>query len=188
MAKSTENVVMDGASGKIGKQLVFRQQAGQTIIAKRAKKTTVPITQDQLEVRYRFTEAAYYAKAVLADPILKSEYQEKAKLGQTAYNVAFADYLKAPELRRSFLENYKGAIGDTVIFRIFDTFKVKSVQVSLKNGVGEILESGTAEQQPNRMDWLFQTTVSNQPLSGSVFMLTITDTPNNVVVIDVPIT
>ena len=38
MAKSKDNVVMEGASGKIGRMLVFRQRADQTIIARRAKK------------------------------------------------------------------------------------------------------------------------------------------------------
>ena len=181
MAKSKDNVVMEGASGKIGRMLVFRQRADQTIIARRAKKTSKPITDLQQEIRNRFTEAAYYAKSAIEDPILKQAYQDKAKLGQTAYNVAFADYLKAPELRKAFLETYTGAVGDIVLFRIVDSFQIRSVQVELKDAVGNVLEVGTAVQQLNKMDWLFQTTVANQPIAGSSFHLTITDTPNNVV-------
>lgn len=187
MAKSRDNVVMEGASGKIGKMLVFRQRAGQTIIARSAKKVTRLVTDNQQEVRNRFTEAAYYAKSAIEDPVLKAAYQLKAKLGQTAYNVAFADYLKAPELRKTFLESYTGAIGDAVLFRIVDTFEVQSVQVTLKDANGNVLETGTAVQQLNRMDWLFETTVTNQPMEGSSFVVTITDTPNNVVVVEVPI-
>ncbi|RZK37642.1 MAG: hypothetical protein EOO90_24740 [Pedobacter sp.] len=65
MAKSVDNGVMEGASGKIGKMLVFRQRADQTIITRGAKKTTRPITDEQIEVRNRFTEAAYYAKSAI---------------------------------------------------------------------------------------------------------------------------
>ena len=119
MAKSKDNVVMEGASGKIGKMLVFRQRADQTIIARRPKKSLRQVTDDQQEARNRFTEAAYYAKSAISDPILKEAYQAKAKLGQTAYNVAFADYLKAPEMRRAFLESYSGTIGDVVLFSRF---------------------------------------------------------------------
>jgi hypothetical protein len=187
MAKSKDNVVMEGASGKIGKMLVFRQKAGQTIIARRANKTIRPLTDEQQEVRNRFTEAAYYAKSAIEDPIMKAAYEAKTKPGQTAYNIAFADYLKAPELRKVFLEGYTGAIGDLVLFRIFDSFQIKNVQVLLKDAAGNILEAGTATQQINKMDWLFETTVVNQPIAGSSFQVTITDTPNNVVVVDVPI-
>ncbi|RZK37641.1 MAG: hypothetical protein EOO90_24735 [Pedobacter sp.] len=85
------------------------------------------------------------------------------------------------------MEAYTGSVGDIVLFRIVDTFKIKSVQVSLKDPAGNLLEEGIATQQVNKMDWLFETMVVNDPMAGSSFQVTITNTPNNVVVVDVPI-
>ncbi|HUP10578.1 MAG TPA: hypothetical protein VM187_00150, partial [Niastella sp.] len=44
-------------------------------------------------------------------------YQKKAKTksGTTAYNIAFADYLKAPVVRSIDTSLYKGTAGTTIV-------------------------------------------------------------------------
>lgn len=184
MAKSIENFVMQGASGKIGKMLVFRQRADQTIIAKRPKKNNQPLTLAQLEVRDRFTEAAYYAKTAISNPVLKEEYLAKAKLGQSAYNVAFADYLKAPELRKVMAEGYNGAIGDSILFRVIDNFKLQSVTVRILDAANNVIEQGAATLMANGLDWEYIATATNPTVLGSNLEVTAKDTPGNVVTFD----
>ena len=181
MAKSIENFVMQGASGKVGKMLVFRQRAEQTIIAKRPKKNNKPATEAQLEFRDRFTEAALYAKSAISNPALKEEYQAKAKLGQSAYNVAFADYLKAPELRRVMADEYSGQIDDTVAFRIIDNFKLQSVNVRILDENNAVIEQGAAVPLDNGIDWQYTATVANPTVLGTNLEVTAKDTPGNVV-------
>lgn len=68
MARSTNNIVMKGVSGTIGKMLVFRTNAAdKTIVARRPKPSNKPLTVAQIEVRDRFTEAAYYAKTAISN-------------------------------------------------------------------------------------------------------------------------
>ncbi len=182
MAKSIENFVMQGASGKVGKMLVFRQRADQTIIAKRPKKNNKPATEAQLEFRDRFTEASLYAKSAISNPVLKGEYQAKAKPGQSAYNVAFADYLKAPQLRKVMADSYNGQLGDTVAFRIIDNFKLQSVTIRIIGAANELIEQGVATLSENGLDWQYTTTAVNPSVLGTNLEVTATDTPGNVVV------
>lgn len=182
MAKSTNNVVMKGVSGTIGKMLVFRNIAGdKTIVARRPKQSKKPLTDSQIDVRYRFTEAAYYAKSAISNPVLKEEYQAKAKPGQSAYNVAFADYLKAPELRRVMADEYSGQIGDTLAFRIIDNFKLQSVNVRILDENNDVIEQGAATPLDNGLDWQYTATVTNPTVLGTNLEVTAKDTPGNVV-------
>lgn len=182
MAKSIENFVMQGASGKVGKMLVFRQRAEQTIIAKRPKKNTKPATEAQLEFRDRFTEAAYYAKSAISNPALKDQYQAKTKPGQSAYNIAFADYLKTPVLRKVMADEYMGQIGDTLTFRIIDNFKLQSVNVRILDEDKNVIEQGAATLLENGLDWQYTATVPNPTVLGTNLEVTVKDTPGNVVV------
>lgn len=180
MARSTNNVVMKGVSGTIGKMLVFRTNAAdKTIVARRPKPSTKPLTVDQIAVRERFAEAAFYAKTAIQDPITKGEYQAKAKVGQSAYNVAFADYLKAPELRKIFVDNYNGQIGDSIVVRVIDNFKLQSVTVRILDSANSAIEQGVAVQMPNGLDWEYVTTANNPTVIGSNVEVTAKDTPGN---------
>lgn len=181
MAKSTNNVVMKGVSGTIGKMLVFRTTAAdKTIVARRPKPSNKPLTVAQLDVRDRFTEAAYYAKTAISNPALKEEYQAKAKLGQSAYNVAFADYLKAPELRKVMADEYKGAIGDSILFRVVDNFKLQSVSIRILDENSNVIEQGAAIPLDNGLDWQYIATATNANVVGTILEVTAKDTPGNV--------
>ena len=182
MARSTNNVVMKGVSGTIGKMLVFRTSAAdKTIVARRPKPSNKPLTVSQLEVRDRFTEAAYYAKTAISNPDLKEEYQAKAKPGQSAYNIAFADYLKAPELRKVMIEDYNGAIGDKLVFRVIDNFKLQTVSIRILDDTNNLIEQGAATPLDNGLDWQYIATAANANVVGTNLEITAKDTPGNVV-------
>ncbi|WP_134090845.1 hypothetical protein [Olivibacter sp. XZL3] len=181
MAKSRNNVVMRGASGKVGNMLVFRQKAGNTIIADVPKidPDRVP-TDGQRTVQERFADAAFYAKRAISDPNLKERYQQKAKPGQTAYNVAFKDYMTDPEIRRVLTDRYVGAIGDEITIRVRDVLEVKQVHVDIVNGNGEAIEDGFAvATDDTATEWVYTATASNEALNGSAVTVTLVNTPGN---------
>lgn len=185
MAKSRNNVVTHGLSGLIGDLLVFRQRANKTIVADRPKLSTKLPTAIQMEIRERFKRASRYAKSALKDLALKASYQLAAKPGQTAHNVAFADYQKAPEFYEDVnLTSYTGTIGDEITVSVIDDFKVKTVHVGIKTPDGVCLEGGYAVQSENELDWVYVTTAANSKVAGSRIIFTAGDYPGNQTVLE----
>ena len=180
MANSIQNVVMQGASGKIGKTLVFRQMRnGETRIANRPMPRSTPLTPDQEAFRERFSSAAYLAKSLVADPILAQQYRAKAKPGQTAYNVAMRDCLIAPQIKSINLEDYSGAIGNVISIWAVDDFKLVSVKLRLLQSDDTLIEAGDATLDTNGRFWTYAATAINAALSGTKVEVTASDIPGN---------
>jgi len=181
MAKSIQNVVMQGASGKIGKTLVFRQLSnGETVIANRAKpRGKKPLTPAQEAFRYRFQNAAYMAKIFSQDPILRPRYLAKAKPGQSAYSMALKDCLTAPQIKGINLDAYNGTIGSLISIRAVDDFKVASVRVRILKANDILIEKGFATLNDNGLDWTYVATVANTPPAGTKVEVTVSDVPGN---------
>lgn len=180
MAKSKFNVITHGLSGLVGELLVFRQRANKTIVANRPRPSSKPVKAISLENRARFTRASAYASGVMGDPILKAEYQLEAKIGQSAFNVAFADYQKAPEFYEDVdITPYLGEPGNKLTISVIDDFRVQSVGVEIKKPDGSTLEQGAAVQADNQLDWIYTATVVNTELPGSRIIFTATDLPGN---------
>src|SRR5690606_5320059 len=144
MAKSKDNVVMQGASGKIGRNLVFRQKGDQTIIARRPRETAAgrPISKDQLNVQQRFLDAALYAKKAIKDEDMKAAYKAKATINQTAYNVAFKDFFTPPTVRRLNDTGYSGQAGDEITFMVRDIMRVTQIEVEILDSSEVLIETG----------------------------------------------
>ena len=77
-------------------------------------------TEKQVQVRELFSSASVYAKGAVADPDLKKEYQKKASSGNTAFNIAFRDYLKAPVVKKIDTGYYNGKPGSTIAVKATD--------------------------------------------------------------------
>ena len=125
-------MVTHGLSGKVGDMLVFSQRNGKTIVSKIPNRTA-PQSDAQIQHLQKFQEAVIYAKSVMADPTTKAAYAAKAQGGVTAYNVAVADLLNAPNIESINLSAYTGKIGDKIIIRATDDFKVTKVTVTIEN-------------------------------------------------------
>lgn len=179
MAHSTDNVILQGAHGTFAKQLVFRQRFGQSILCKRPKKSNIPPTAAQIAIRERFQAATVYAKSVKANPDLLAMYQAAAKDGLTAYNIALADFFRAPDIRELDVSAYTGAIGNTIRVRAIDDFKVKAVQVSIFSTTNELLEEGAAIIATNGLDWIYTTTKENSTPAGCKIKVQASDLPGN---------
>lgn len=183
MAKIKDNLLVRGASGKVGKQFVYRKRGDDTFITRMptTDKNAKP-TEQQEKVRDLFAAAAGYATGAISDPKLKAEYQKKAKTkaGRTAYNVAFRDYLKAPVVKGIDTSAYNGTVGTTIVIDARDDFRVVEVTVSIKTAAGVLVEEGNAILNPiNRNEWFYKATQANAALSGSIIQVTAKDLPGN---------
>lgn len=186
MAKSTDNVVMQGASGKIGRTLVFRQKGDQTIIARKARLRAdgKPYTNDQLEVQDKFIDASLYAKKAIKDEELKTRYKAKANINQTAYNVAFKDFFSSPSIRRFNDREYTGQTGESITFLVKDILQVTQVSFEIVDDSDTVIESGMAENVDTEgLEWKYTTNVENPDYKDTMYRITLLDTPENITTI-----
>lgn len=179
MAKSKNNVVTHGLSGKVGDLLVFRRHGNQTVVAK-IPQSKNKATESQLENRRRFQQAVLYATSKLADPATKDSYQAAAKGTQTAYNVAIADFFNAPDIHEIDLSGYNGQPGDTIRVFVSDDFMVKEVRVTINNQDGSEVENGLATPDTKGRLWTYTVTQTNETVVGDRIVVTASDMPGNV--------
>ncbi|MCK0203249.1 hypothetical protein MWN41_09515 [Ornithobacterium rhinotracheale] len=178
MAKSKNNVITHGLSGKIGDLLVFSQRNGKTIVSKVPKKSN-KVSDKQKEQTKKFQKAVLYAKNSLQNPSDKQEYELAAskEAGVSGYNIAVADLLNAPKIEKIDLTYYKGKKGDTIKVVATDDFKVVSVSVEIQNSDGTLVEQGEAIEQG--LEWVYIAKTNNTDLSGDKIIIRATDKPAN---------
>lgn len=180
MAKIGKNIVTTGLRGKLGDLIVFRKRGDKTIVASAPEKTDRELTDAQKKHRHQFQNAILYGKSVVADPIRNAAYKGEAKDGQSAFNVAVADFLNAPSFDEVDLSRYTGQPGSTIQIQVTDDFKVVEVRVEIFNGDGTLVESGAAVQQANSLDWVYTATAVNGSLDGDKIVIKASDVPGNV--------
>ena len=141
--------------------VVYKRFEDGTISMGKPKKFEGPPTAAQLRVRTRFTEAASYATAVLADPDRRDVYITAAKeMGRNSVqSVAMADYLNLPRVHEIDLVFYNGHVGDPIWIIASDDFEVVTVKVRIKDANGTVLEEGLATKTDVRWVYLGKTNV-----------------------------
>lgn len=181
MAKINDNLLTRGARGNVGKQFVYRKRGDDTHITKMPSiNKDLEATSAQVVVRELFAAAALYAKGAISSPELKKEYQKKAKRGNSAYNMAFRDYLKAPVVKHVYTSKYNGSVGSTIEVIAKDDFRVAEVKVSIRNISGVLVEEGNAVLSPlDRNKWIYTARVINPLPVDSLVTATATDLPGN---------
>lgn len=95
MAKVKRNILIEGLSGTLGRDLVFRQMRdGRTIVSAKPDFSNRKFSDGQLTHQSRFQQAAAYARqAAKTNPI----YAELAKgTTKTTYNIALSDWFHPP--------------------------------------------------------------------------------------------
>jgi hypothetical protein len=178
MAKSKNNVITHGLSGKID-MLIFRQLNGETVVSTVPKKRK---KQSKLQKQHnkRFQQASIYAKLATADPDTKDLYADEAKKrkGMTAYSVAVADFFNAPDINTVDLSKYTGVAGDEIQIIASDDFAVKSVHVQIDNTDGTAVEEGEAVNITGNI-WKYTASTNNESLDGCKIIVTAYDMPRN---------
>ena len=178
MAESKNNVVTHGLSGKID-LLVFRSRGNRTLVSLAPHKSSQPPSAAQEAVKQKFQQAVLYGKAVNADPAKKAAYENAASEGQSAYNVAIADFFNAPNIEEINVEGYTGAIGSKIIVKATDDFEVSKVHVTIENGDGSLVEEGDAVADAIGLHFTYTATVTNASVTGDKITVTAFDNPGN---------
>jgi hypothetical protein len=179
MSQTRNNVITKNFSGKLGKQIVFRNCDGVTVMAAVPKLTSNPPTEGQLTFRHTFLKATLYAKAMLANPLMKAKYALKATKRRSAYNVAVGDYIKPPVVDKIDATGYAGAIGDKIIVDASDCFEVTKVHVAIADNAGTVVEEGNCALDTMNLFWEYTTTVAHPVIAGLKVTATATDNPGH---------
>lgn len=175
MAKSLNNIVMYGASGKLGNQIVFRQgKGGQTIIATKPAAGR-NFNANQQAHHEAFREAIMYAKSAKDETIYLTKSQGTT---MTAFNAAVADWFNKPEVLEINIDNWTGAAGQTIRVKAQDDTQVAKVHVQITDANGNLLEEGDAVASDG-LWWNYTTaSVVADPATASVHA-TAYDLPGN---------
>ncbi len=89
MAIVTNNIVLHGAHGGIGKQFVVRQVNGKALLCKYPDFSRYKPSPAQREARDRFRDASAYASGAMREPGLAAQYRAVAKKrGMAGYTIA----------------------------------------------------------------------------------------------------
>jgi hypothetical protein len=75
---------MQGPSGTLGGQLVFRQTSRGTVVSVAPQAPSGPPTAGQTAQRERFQQAVIYAKGQSQDPAVQPEYADEATRRKTS--------------------------------------------------------------------------------------------------------
>jgi hypothetical protein len=180
MAESKNNVLTHGLSGMIGDQIVFRQWGDKTIVAVKPRERSGVQSEAQKAQQARFQEAAIYGKSALQNEELKKLYQGAAGEGRSPFNVAVADFLKAPNIKEIDLTSYTGKVGDVIKVSVTDDFMVTGVTVAIYNADGTEVEHGLAVQGVKPYEWVFTAKADNASLDGDKIVVTASDLPGNI--------
>lgn len=93
MARVKDNIITQGLSGNIDKQIVFKTRNNITFTTRYPDMTKfVPSEKQKLE-KNRFAKAVAYAKTILANPVKKVEVASRTPIGKLVYHQAIKEYL-----------------------------------------------------------------------------------------------
>jgi hypothetical protein len=167
MAVVKKNIIIDGTSGKLGKNIVIRQVKGRTILA------TTPVAQEkipsekQMEQRKRFKLANHYADLQMQNPSTRELYETKAaNMNISARNLAIKDYFHAPEILEIDAKKYNGHVGDRIFIDVIDDLCVEEVEIAIQHADGSLVEKGKAEKCDGTFEWQYVASVENDMYSN----------------------
>jgi hypothetical protein len=178
---SNNSLTTGKLSGTLGKELVFRDWDGKTVVAKAPKKRKGDPTSQQAETQEKFLIASRYARSVIKreNKDLANAYAAVLRPRQNVYSRALEDFMSPPVVKSINTRTYKGAAGDLIVINALDDFRVASVRVEIYAANGTLLEEGNAEPSPDDIYWTYKATQANSPLAGSKIIAIATDVPRN---------
>ncbi len=175
MAKSIGNLILKGASGQIGKQVVVRNRQGRVIlssypIASKSK------TDKQIAQREKFKDAVAYAKTVLAQADILKYYDAVAKSlnnGTSPFNIAVKDYLK-PTVGYVDKGDYKGGVGNVI--KIYTDSILPITAVSVKVMLNDVLLETSNAERLDTNEWVYTAQKANTDLKNTTIEISYVNT------------
>jgi hypothetical protein len=179
MAHANNSVITGKLKGSIGKELVFREWEGKTVVAKSPKARTGAPTAAQEKTQENFLLAARYAKFIMNDPEMVAGYAAALRPRQNVYSRALEDFINAPVVTNINTRAYTGAAGDSIVIRAKDDFRVVNVLAEIYSPDGSLLEKGECIQNKNGVDFTYIAKLPNPALAGSIVKAIAYDVPGN---------
>jgi hypothetical protein len=179
MSKSKENLLTKTYGGKLGNQLVLRTRGDVSILAKRPKKSSNPITSKVAKVRRNFKLASIWAKNALLDPAVRADYMARIKGNESAYNLAMRNFLKPPVVDTIDASGYHGQKGERIKVVALDDFKVTGLDVKITGPNGTLIEEGSCQEDAENLCWIYTATVDAGDPQGFVVHATALDIPGH---------
>jgi hypothetical protein len=99
MAEIKDNYVMKGATGQIGKLIVYKNINGKTFATKYPDRSNINYTREQIGYRKIFAEAAKYASEIVSDPKKKAAYPRHGKT--SVYHSALSDFMSENKTKKN---------------------------------------------------------------------------------------
>ena len=177
MAKYIRNAITSSISGAFGREFVFRQVNGKTILTPLPQRKAA-WSEKQIARRQKFSNASLYAKAAVANPGMKEEYTAIAKIKNFrggAMVAAMTDFLTSTQLSVAYAHQFDQNIGFPVTIVLKDNFKGKEMTVSISNKDGTITESGKASFTFGDTAWSYVTTMPYESIEGLKVVVTVKD-------------
>ncbi|MEJ7693254.1 hypothetical protein [Daejeonella sp.] len=94
MARIKKNVLVQGLSGQISKQVVLKTYGDKTFLSSYPDMSNVTFNESQKAEQSLFARAIAYAKSIIRDPQKKAAFQATIEPGRKVYNAAISAYLK----------------------------------------------------------------------------------------------
>ncbi|OFY66674.1 MAG: hypothetical protein A2Y71_09030 [Bacteroidetes bacterium RBG_13_42_15] len=178
MAQVKQNIILKGLSGRVGKNIVFKNYGNKTIVTAYPDMSKVKFSAKQKEENKRFREAMSYARAQMADPDSKAAYKARIKGLQKPHNIAIADFYNPPEIGHVDVSISKASQADRIFIEASDDFMVVRVEVKITNKDGSQKETGQA-QQIKEGRWLYVVHEIYPSVEGLTITVRVWDKPGN---------
>ena len=112
MARIKDNLLVQGAQGAIGKELVYKKINGKTYAVKYPDMSRIEFNTLQKEYQNLFAAAITYARAVLNDPAQEAVYRkrvnnDKSLRGLSIYHAAIKDFMAKHSAKKPAAEIQK---------------------------------------------------------------------------------
>lgn len=154
MAQVKKNFIIKGLSGRVGRNLVFKNYGSKTVVSAYPDMSKVKLSVKQKKENKRFKEAMAYAKSQMSDPDSKAAYKAKTIGLQKPHNLAIADFYHPPEIGHVDVSIAKSGQADRIFIEATDDFMVVKVDVEITGAEGYRNESGEA-MPVNEGKWLY---------------------------------
>ena len=173
------NPMFEEVSGQLG-EMVFRELRGETVVSRKPILSGGP-TENQLEHRERFKQAAAYGKSALADADTRALYEATAKSkNMPVFALTVADFFNAPVIDALDLSEYNQQPGSLIHISARDDFGVMRVQVSIVSDNNDPIENGEAVAVGG--GWVYTTTATITTGTSVVVNVVATDRPGGTAV------
>jgi len=102
MAKVTLSPFIKDIRGRLGDTVFRRSPTGNLVASKMPDMSNVKWSEAQKAHRERFRQAVAYAKAAMAEPAVRAQYEKAAlQAGKRPFDLAVSDYFKGKDLLQS---------------------------------------------------------------------------------------